>query len=330
MWKKICMLGMTAIFAGTMLAGCGEKAPAKPVDPPLASFSVGSSQAKLYEMKGEVEVPKLYRDRDFAAAVTEDSIYVFAEPSKQDENLLKRIRFEGNTLLSIADVGKSRDPYVYANKKYAWFRTVEGKQELLNVFDGEKLTTTPYTVGLAPFGTVLSDAVYVEYGSSILDGTFEGSVFKKGQTILTKWWDLMKARKEEPENLAGADSTAFYLRAHLKEDKKQGTEASTRLYAYTRDGKEVRGFDLNGTPGQGVQARRRNLKECVAVTEDYVVFTSFSFVRVFKKQDGAYVGDFSLQVNDDKFSVLVAVPMGKNDILILCHEQPSKIYRLSL
>jgi len=87
---------------------------------------------------------------------------------------------------------------------------------------------------------------------------------------------------------------------------------------------------MNAAKDQGAEVHPRRGDDCVAVTKAYVVFLSSDFVRVFRKQDGGYVGDFSLRVNEANLSVRVAVAMGENDIRLLCREQPSKLYRLSL
>lgn len=336
MWKKLCVWGMSAVLIGALLAGCGEakkeSAAEKAENPPTASFPLGTGQANLYEMKGDVTLPTLEQKKKAAAAVMGDSIYVFAAPEQPDAYLLKRIRFKDHTLLAISDIGMSQHPYVYGNQKYVWFCKKEDHEKMLVVFDGEKLTSKRYIDDYAtPRSTIFSNRLYFEgHDSHFRTGTIEGGEFREGPIVLKEWWIPLKARHEAGGGFAGADEQHVYLSAFLKEDKAKGSASSVCVYAYAADGTEVRGFDMNAAKDQGAEVHPHRGDDCVAITKAYVVFLSSDFVRVFRKQDGGYVGDFSLRVNEEKLSVRVAVAMGENDILLLCREQPAKLYRLSL
>lgn len=337
-WKKKAAALCAVIFACAAFAGCGgssdgdgmvntDKQAQGPVAiseqkitaDPVATYSFGDKEAKIYEYKTEAEIPNV--SMLFA---TQNEIYVVN--SQSDERHIYMYTPDGDQLKDGQEIFTTKaglqtdDKYLYVREKSAFVWDGKEKKEVTMPNGYFVLTPdgkTAYKDG--GFGTVTRYS-YTDF--QLQDET----------EVLKDFDKTLKTNDETVKKLLSADNDGFYLEVTAKNGTQNGSNWSQKVYAFDTNGQRTKVYD--NTVGVTDEKNKYTNFGDPVITKDYVVFRLASGFRIYNKADASYVGEFSTDMKTIQISNVGVAYLGGNSILFSNFtnygKKPLKLYRMDL
>ena len=283
-----------------------ERAPVE--TEPTLNFKFGSSEAKVYELKG-VDLSggadkKTHKVRTGRIAALQNALY-FYEDGKPIH--LMKVTMNGENISDLTEVGEGRAIYALAsNGKAVLFR----KEKQMMIYDGTKLTPGGEWTSENMIGDPDGGEFYWMRGHVLKAAALEGNALVNEHDIFDT--DNVENLKDGSWSAEFVRGDTIYMESRIKKEVDGKKQEVSTLIAVDRQGKELARFE-----GYGEMPRDW------AVTQNYVIATaSKGNFRVFDRAGAKMLGEAQIDMRPYALCTVKG-----NDVAVY-DDRAHKLYRI--